>query len=70
MNFLKDIRPLLDNEDPIDFYKAVLNDTEYYISAEIKKYLYEKYKEKYSKKYIDSFNELNKIYKDKIEPNL
>lgn len=70
LNFLKDIRPLLENEDPVEFYKAILNDTEYYISDEIKKYLYEEYKEEHSEKYTDSFNELNKIYKDKIEPNL
>lgn len=70
LNFLISLKSKINNEDSIEFYKSILNDTEYYIYSQIKIVMFEEYKNKYSSKYPNNFKELEETFNNTVKPTL
>lgn len=70
LKFFTNLKSLTNNDNPIELYKAIINDDEFINLIEIKQYFYNKYKNQYSSKFPNDFKELKEIYEDKVIPFL
>ncbi len=69
LDFFTHLKTLIDDKNPIEYYKAIINNDKY-PTDEVKQFLYNEYKNKYSSKYPDDFKKLKAIYDKKVVPSL